>query len=292
MHTGIAWRYNRFMKIPIRQPIVAGAFYPGTHAGLMDALTGLFGGKRPSVADTPAAPEGLIVPHAGYAYSGRVAADGYREVAQFGKPDRVIILGTNHTGLGRPISIAREGIWRTPLGNARVDSTLADRLIGKGFSVADEAFWREHSIEVQLPFLQYLFGPETSFVPICVMLPSFSELAAAGEGLSECIRGESILLVISSDFTHYEPDDIARRLDREAIDRILEFDAQGFYNLVVAKRLSICGAGAITILLVAARKLGWQGAKLISYATSGDATGDRSAVVGYAAIAVKERARD
>lgn len=282
----------RFMGTPIRQPIVAGAFYPGTRAGLTDALGLLFGGKQPHVANKHAAPAGLIVPHAGYAYSGRVAADGYKAAAQFGKPDRVIILGTNHTGLGRPISIAREGIWQTPLGNTRVDSALADRLVEKGFSVADEAFWREHSIEVQLPFLQYLFGPEVSFVPICIMFPSFSELTAAGTGLAECIRGESILLVISSDFTHYEPDDVARRRDREAIDRILAFDAQGFYNLVVAKRLSICGAGAITILLTAAQELGWQGVKLISYATSGDATGDRSAVVGYAAIAVKERTSD
>jgi len=275
------------MEDLVRPPVVAGAFYPATEKALTELLHLLFGKKRPLPAGRLSSPIGLIVPHAGYLYSGKVAADGYKEAVRFGRPDRVIVLGTNHTGLGRPISIARGGIWRTPLGDARVDSTLADRLIEEGFAVADEAFRREHSIEVQLPFLQFIFGPGISFVPVCVMLPSFSTLATAGRGLAAAVRGEGALLVVSSDFTHYEPDPIARRLDREAIERILELDAEGFYRLLVEKRLSICGGGAITILLAAADFLGWKEAKLVSYSTSGDVSGDRSAVVGYAAISLE-----
>lgn len=277
------------METKVREPVVAGAFYPGTRAGLMESLDLLFGGVRPMVTGKLDRPRALIVPHAGYMYSGKVAADGYAEVAKEGEPDWVVILGTNHTGLGLPISAARDGIWRTPLGDAPIAVDIADQLVSHGFPIAEEAFWREHSIEVQLPFLQYLFGPEIPFIPVCVMLPSFSALAAAGAGLAAVIQDKPGLVVISSDFTHYEPDKVARQIDQEAIERILAVDAEGFYTLVVRRRLSICGAGAITILLAAAQKLGWKEAKLVSYATSGDVTGDRTAVVGYAAITMEER---
>ena len=280
------------MEIKVREPVVAGAFYPGTRARLMEALDLLFGGGRPVVTGKFDRPRALIVPHAGYMYSGKVAADGYTEIAKHGRPDGTVILGTNHTGLGLPISAARDGIWRTPLGDTPIAVDIADQLVSNGFPLAEEAFWREHSIEVQLPFLQYLFGAEAPFVPVCVMLPEFSILAAAGAGLAAVIQDKPVLVVISSDFTHYEPDEVARRTDQEAIERILAVDAEGFYTLVVRRRLSICGAGAITILLAAAQKLGWKGAKLVSYATSGDVTGDRTAVVGYAAITMEERADD
>jgi len=278
--------YNGTMVSKVREPVVAGAFYPGTRAGLLRTMEGLFGGGRPETARSLSRPFGLVVPHAGYMYSGKVAADGYREAARAGTPEEVVILGTNHTGLGYPISIARDGAWRTPLGDAPIAADLADRLVERGFPIAEEAFAREHSIEVQLPFLQYLFGEEIPFVPICVSFPRLNDLVAAGEALGEVVRDDAVLLVASSDFTHYEPDGIARRLDQEAIELILRFDAVGFYRLVLEKRLSICGAGAITLLLAAARELGWGEAQLVSYATSGDITGDRSAVVGYAAIAL------
>lgn len=275
------------METKIREPVVAGAFYPGTRAGLLRAMENLFDGERPEAERSLPHPLGLIVPHAGYMYSGKVAADGYREAVRAGGPREVVVLGTNHTGLGYPISIARDGIWRTPLGDAPIAAELAARLVERGFPVGEEAFLREHSIEVQLPFLQYLFGPGTPFVPICVMLLPLEDLIEAGAKLAEVVRGESVLLVASSDFTHYEPDGIARRLDMEAIEYILSLDPAGFYRTVVGKNLSICGAGAITILLAAAKGLGWVETELVSYATSGDVTGDRAAVVGYAAITVE-----
>ncbi len=279
------WGYNGDMPA-IRRPVVAGAFYPGDQEALSALLASLFSGK-PIVAGPLSRSCGLIAPHAGYVYSGKVAADGYREVGKKGRPETVVIIGTNHTGLGSPISIARTGVWRTPLGDVPVATKLADRLVKSGFPVAEEAFLREHSVEVQLPFIQYLFGPDVPFVPICVMLPPLGDLIAAGEAIADIAQDRPILIVASSDFTHYEPDGIARRLDMEAIDLILRLDVAGFYNLVLEKRLSICGAGAITVLLAAAERLGWGRADLVSYATSGDITGDRNAVVGYAAITIE-----
>ena len=268
----------------IREPVVAGAFYPGSPAALSAELKRLFGSPVHVSEREITSPVGLIAPHAGYAYSGPTAAVGYRQLAFLGQPKWAIVLGANHTGLGRPISLARVGIWRTPLGDAPIATELADRLIAAGLEVADEAFLHEHSIEVQLPFLQFLFGAEIPFVPICVMLPPLSELIAFGEAISQVIRDEPGVVVASSDFTHYQPEEVARRIDHEAIERILALNVEGFYRSLVEERLSICGGGAITILMTIARKLGWNDTQLLSYATSGDVTGDRRSVVGYAAV--------
>jgi len=268
----------------IREPVVAGAFYPGSPAALSAELKRLFGSSVDVSEREITSPVGLIAPHAGYAYSGPTAAVGYRQLATLGQPKWAIVLGANHTGLGRPVSLARVGIWRTPLGDAPIATELADRLVATGLKVADEAFLREHSIEVQLPFLQFLFGAEIPFVPICVMLPPLSELIAFGEAISQVISDEPGVVVVSSDFTHYQPEEVARRIDHEAIERILALNVEGFYRSLVEERLSICGGGAITILMTIARKLGWNDTQLLSYATSGDVTGDRRSVVGYAAV--------
>ena len=271
----------------IREPVVAGAFYPGTRAALSDALSRLFGEplRRPVLPRS--APIGLVVPHAGYVYSGAVAAVGYRALAAGGAPQWAIILGANHTGAGQPISLAREGAWRTPLGVAAIATAIADRLVGAGVPVAPEAFAHEHSIEVQLPFLQFLFGEEIPFVPICVMLPRIADLLALGKALAQMSRGSRGALIVSSDFTHYEPEQTARALDHRALERILALDAEGFYERLLRERLSICGGAAITALLAAARHLNWK-ADLVAYATSADAGADPGAVVGYAAASFEE----
>jgi len=276
----------------IRDPVVAGAFYPGSRSALSAGLTLLLK-QKVHVAGTLCEPMGLVVPHAGYIYSGAVAAAGYRELAAHGRPEWAIILGANHTGLGVPISIAREGVWRTPLGDAPIATGVADSLVAEGVTVADEAFLHEHSIEVQLPFLQFLFGAEIPFIPICVMLPALSDLTALGEAIARIVRGKARdkagVLIVSSDFTHYEPDETARSVDHRAIEKILALDVQGFYRSLIEERLSICGGGAIVALMVCARRLGWDETKLLSYATSGDVTGESHSVVGYAAISLTGR---
>ncbi len=277
------------MMTPIREPVVAGAFYPGSRVSLSETLTALFGGLITKPAKARSAPMGLIVPHAGYVYSGAVAAAGYRRLAAAGRPEWVIVLGSNHTGMGRPISLAREGAWRTPLGVSPIATPIADRLVAAGVPVAPEAFTHEHSIEVQLPFLQFLFGTEVPFVPICLMLPRLADLSVLGAVLANLTRESAGALVVSSDFTHYEPDETVRQVDHQALERILALDAEGFYESLLRERLTICGGAAITALLVCARDLKWKG-RLASYATSAEAGGDPHAVVGYAAVSFEEEA--
>jgi len=268
----------------IREPVVAGAFYPGSASALEDSLTRLFGEPVTASEDALASPVGLIAPHAGYVYSGPTAAAGYRWLATLGRPAWALILGANHTGMGRPISLAQEGTWRTPLGEIRIATELAGRLVEAGLEVSESAFLREHSIEVQLPFLQFLYGEGLPFVSICVMTPSLPELTRAGEAIVGAIRDEPGVVIVSSDFTHYEPHEVAQQLDHKAIEQILSLDVEGFYQRLVGEHLSICGGGAIVVLMSIAETLGWNQTRLLSYATSGDVGGDRSAVVGYAAI--------
>lgn len=256
-------------------------FYPESADSLSRELTLLCGAPRGGAPLDSSL--GLIAPHAGYVYSGAVAGEGYAQLAARGVPEWAIILGSNHTGMGEPISIATEGAWQTPLGTSRIATEIAQRLITGGARVAPEAFSREHSIEVQLPFLQHLFGYEIPFVPVCMMLPPIGSVIALGEAIAAIAKEGNGVVIASSDFTHYQPDEIARQIDFEAIDRILALDVEGFYRKLIEERLTICGGGAIASLMSCARTLGWQ-AKLVSYATSGDVTGDRSAVVGYAAI--------
>ena len=268
----------------IREPVVAGTFYPGSASALDDSLTRLFGESVPASEAALASPVGLIVPHAGYVYSGPTAAAGYRWLATLGRPAWALILGANHTGMGRPISLAQEGTWRTPLGEVPIAAQLAGRLVEAGLEVSESAFLREHSIEVQLPFLQFLYGEGLQFVSICVMTPSLPELTRAGEAIVGAIRDEPGVVIASSDFTHYEPHEVAQQLDHKAIEQILSLDVEGFYQRLVGEHLSICGGGAIVVLMSIAETLGWNQTRLLSYATSGDVGGDRSAVVGYAAI--------
>ena len=269
------------MMISHRKPVVAGMFYPGSHDALSRELAVLCG--APKDAGRLDSSLGLVAPHAGYVYSGAVAGLAYEELASRGAPGWAIILGSNHTGMGSPISIAIDGEWETPLGTSKIATEIAGRLARGATKVAPEAFTREHSIEVQLPFLQHLFGTDVPFVPICVMLPRISDIIALGGAIAEVASESSGVVIASSDFTHYEPDEVARQIDLEAIDLILALDVEGFYRKLISERLTICGGGAIAAVMSCARSLGWEG-KLIKYATSGDVTGDRSAVVGYGAI--------
>ena len=227
-----------------------------------------------------------MVPHAGYIYSGHVAGAVFSQITI---PRLCVVIGPNHTGLGRPLSIMSEGEWETPLGSVPVATDLARKLM-KAFSPLtedSEAHHAEHAIEVELPFLQTL-QPDLSFVPVTLGTQQFDLLEALGHALANVIlaQGEPILIVASSDMNHYENDDITRAKDTKAIEQILKLDARGLFDAVKKENISMCGLGPAVTMLAAAKRLGAASSELIQYATSGDVSGDREMVVGYAGIVI------
>lgn len=277
-------RYNRFMNETVRAPIVAGAFYPGNPDVLRATVESFFQEDAPRPDRKLGSSVGLIAPHAGYPYSGAVAAAGYERVATRGRPEAAVLMGANHTGIGMPLSLSACTAWETPLGQSPVDAGLVARLAESGIPLSDAAFGREHSVEVQLPFLQSIWGTDLPIVPLCVASMPLSDAEETAETIASAIDGRSMLVVASSDFTHYEPDAAARELDRSALEPIRALDGEGFDRIYRERRLSICGAGAILTLLGICRRLGLTKGELVRYATSGDVTGDRGAVVGYASV--------
>jgi MEMO1 family protein len=267
------------MEPRVRQPAVAGVFYPASPASLGSMV------ERLTVeATTRHDLLACIAPHAGYVYSGSVAGKMYGHLRL---PRRVVLLGPNHTGLGAAIAVAPEASWHTPLGDPPLDRELGNALIG-AFPDAREdaaAHLREHALEVHLPFLQ-MGRPDVVVLPICLGHLSLATCEALGGALAEVIRGagEPVGIVASSDMTHYEPDEVARDRDRLAIDAALGLDPRRLYETVHAHRITMCGVVPATVAIAAARVLGATGAHLVDYATSGDVSGDRSSVVGYAGI--------
>jgi MEMO1 family protein len=279
----------------IRRPAQAGAFYEGDAESLRREVEGCFlhklGPRRIPVVDKtgPRKIRGLVCPHAGYMYSGPVAALSYFELASDGKPDTVVILGPNHTGLGSPLAVVKDGFWRTPLGDVEIDGKVADELVHESglIDVDDYAHLREHSIEVQLPFLQFLYGSDFKFVPICFMMQDLATAQEIGRSLVEVLAGKNAVIVASSDFSHYEPAAVASKKDLAALKAVEALDEKLFYSVVEEKRVSACGYGPIAALITAAKGLGADEAKLLGYKSSGDVTGDFSSVVGYAAVSFK-----
>jgi MEMO1 family protein len=267
----------------IRRPAVAGRFYAADPERLRRDLLDLTRGLGPE-----GSPHGiaLLVPHAGYVYSGKVAAAAY---ASLRLPGRIVVLGPNHTGRGEPVAVMSEGSWRSPLGDAPIDHGLAESILAGCRSATTDvvAHRDEHSLEVQIPFLQFL-RPDFRFVPICVGtldLPTLLDLGRSVAGAIRAIGGDA-LVVVSSDMSHYLPQQAAEREDRKAIDRLLALDPEGLHRVVLADRISMCGVAPAVAGLEAARQLGAGEARLIAYATSGDRSGDYQSVVGYAGIAV------
>jgi len=270
----------------IRPPTVAGTFYPADRDTLEETLRSV---TSPYEADlNPAGPAlGIVVPHAGYVYSGHVAGAVY---SRLHLPKRFIILCPNHTGLGRPLAVMSSGEWETPIGNVAVDTDLAMQLMALDSDLEEDAqaHRSEHALEVQLPFLQFLTESELKFVPITVGTSDLGVLNRLGNAMAEVIDrcSDDILIIASSDMNHYESDPTTRVKDGMAIDRILVRDADGLYNIVLSEGISMCGVGPATAMLVAANRLGASNAELVRYATSGDTFGDRDRVVGYAGIIV------
>ncbi len=269
------------MATYIRPPAVAGRFYPKNPDALLrevQAFTSAQGDKLRAL--------GCVAPHAGYMYSGHVAGAVY---ARLQLPRSFIILCPNHTGLGQPLALMTEGRWLTPLGDVALYTQLAtsQKQIVPALKDDVQAHQMEHALEVQLPFLQAL-QRDISFVPIAVGTSRFELLEQLGEAMAQAIQPmpERPLIIASSDMNHYESDGVTRDKDQKAIARIQALDTRGLYEVVTQEHVSMCGFGPAIAMLTAAKLLGAKSAQLLKYATSGDVSGEREMVVGYAGIAV------
>ncbi len=283
-------------KIIDRYPVVAGYFYPNEPDELRKTIEESFlhpigPGKLPEISSSRVKKSlGFVSPHAGYIYSGPVAAHVYYKLAEEGVPETIIILGTNHTGLGSLISVYPGGKWYTPLGALKVDDELARNIVNNSkFADLDVvAHMEEHSIEVQLPFIQYIFDDKVKIVPIVVGLhtPEIAEDLARSIIDATISMNRDVVLIASSDFNHYDPYEITINKDKKAIDRILNLDTDGFYKVIVEENITVCGPGAIMTLMEYTKQIGKEKAavELLKHATSGDTNGPKDSVVGYAAI--------
>jgi AmmeMemoRadiSam system protein B len=266
-----------------RQAVVAGQFYPGQPRVLADTVASfLAAAEAKDAAPTIAA----MVPHAGYVYSGAVAG---RTLGSANLAPTVVLLGPNHTGLGRPLAVWDEGLWELPGGGLMVDETLAASLIDAvpGCAADYEAHVHEHSLEVVLPFLSAL-NPATRIVPVAVSERRPEALITAGKALGAALlaAGRPVSLVVSSDMSHYVTQAQAKARDSLAVERMLALDPAGLYEVVRAKGISMCGVLPMTLALAAALEMGATSARLAAYATSGEASGDFERVVGYAGIVI------
>jgi MEMO1 family protein len=277
------------MTTAIRRPAVAGRFYPANAQRLrseVETFTTAPAVPRQEIAEARIPAVGCIAPHAGYVYSGAVAGALYRRIKL---PQRCVILCPNHTGQGEALAIMSEGAWHTPLGDAPIDTEVAAALKSATSLLCEDsaAHQYEHALEVQLPFLQVL-RPDFQFVPIAVGTSNLEVLSELGKAIAEVLSGlaEPSLTIASSDMNHYESDEATRVKDRRAIEQVLALDPLGLYETVRHGQISMCGYAPATAMLTAARKMGATKAELVKYATSGDVSGDRDMVVGYAGIAV------
>jgi len=285
----------------IRKPAVAGIFYKSNPDSLKKQIEWCFkhklgpgkiperGGKREI--------KGVIVPHAGYAYSGPVAAHSYSRIVEDGFPDTFVILAPNHTGLGSSVSTMIQGEWETPLGNVAIDEQFAEKLVKDTLIIdADEsAHVQEHSLEVQLPFLQYFskgfnarkisdFSADFKIVPVSMWMQDMETSTEIGKSIKETAEalGRDVVVLASSDMTHYKPQSIAKRDDAQVIEAIKIMDEKLMLKRIMDLNVTMCGYGPVTAAIIASKELGAQNAEILKYATSGDITGDMSAVVGYA----------
>jgi len=280
-----------------RKSIVAGSFYDADKESLSQQIKHCFlheiGPQRLPEHDKNIQHErnikGVISPHAGFIFSGPIAAYHFLRLSYEKTPQTIIIIGPNHRGLGKEIAIMSAGYWETPLGNIEIDEQMAKEIINyddKHLIKEDEqAHAFEHSIEVQLPFLQFIY-PKNQFkiIPICVSNQQLVKMKYLADTIFQATKEKSCLLIASSDFTHYETQESAKRKDAEAIDKIINMDINLFYDTISRKSASICGPGPIAIVTEVCKKLGINRGRLLKYATSGDVSGMNEQVVGYASI--------
>ncbi len=275
----------------VRKPAVAGQFYPADPkelSSLIDRcyLHPLGPGKSPPAPRSKSDIVAVVCPHAGYVYSGPVAAHSYLHVSSLPDPELIVVVAPNHYGIGSGVSTFDEGEWETPLGRMKVDSKAAKELVSLEDTVTVDpgAHRLEHSLEVQLPFLQALYGGSVPFLPISLIFQDIDTAKALSVALSKLLRGRRAVLIASSDLTHYESAAAAKRKDTALLQHVLDKDLGGFYSTLNRLDVTSCGFGAIATVMETARSLGLSKPELLKYATSGDTTGDNVQVVGYGAL--------
>jgi len=291
----------------VRLPIAAGRFYPDDEESLSDLIKQCFldkyrgVGKKPTINQSSNAYSGLIAPHAGISISGPIAAHCYDWLAKRGFADIVILIGPNHTGFGSAVSIYSKGAWKTPLGELRIDEQFAHCLIDLGMSDDASSHQYEHSIEVQLPFLQYLCGDEKfSIVPIAMLNQDFLTAENLGKNIAKVCKmfpDKRVAILASTDFSHVGPNysvypkkgmqshEYAKMQDDKAIEKILDFDAKGLIETVTKQKISMCGFGPVAAMMVAMKILGARSVELLKYGNSYEVWPD-SSVVGYGSLAI------
>jgi AmmeMemoRadiSam system protein B len=267
----------------MRENAFAGSFYPRSKTELRDFIKAALVSSKP-FSDKPIS---IIVPHAGYIYSGSTAAEAYASVSKFKSEfDSVVLIGPNHTGLGSPIGISMED-WKTPLGISVCDKEFASA-ITKDCEIAEQdedSHAEEHSIEVQLPFIQYIFG-SIPFVAICMGVQDFEASKCISDAIYDASKklGRKPIVIASSDFNHYESETIAKSKDMPLIKKLELMDPEGFNKGVIESGDTACGYGPSTVALLYAKSMGAKKATLLKYTNSGEKTGDKSNVVAYAAL--------
>ncbi len=275
----------------VRKPAVAGTFYPDDKELLLSSIREMFlhrYGPRvlpPSNYDKRVI--SIIVPHAAYIYSGPVAAHAYYYISSL-KPELLIIIGPNHYGIGSAIATMRDTIWETPLGSINLDNGVINKIVKISgiIDIDNYAHSRDHSLEVQLPILQFIYKHEFKILPIILWMQDLETAKDVGKAVAEIARDKSTLLIASSDFTHYEPNESAYKKDLLLINTIKELDPIKFYNILERLNISACGYGAIASIIYASKLLGATQGELIKYATSGDISNHKESVVGYAAMII------
>jgi AmmeMemoRadiSam system protein B len=271
----------------IRESVVSGQFYPNRSQDLRKMIEDF----KPKGSSKVCA-KGIILPHAGYIYSGRVAVAAVSKVLA---KKRIIILGPNHTGLGASFGLWPKGAWRIPFGEIKIDEELAQSILSAGSRIredyechlGDPSILEEHSIEVELPILYYFLG-EFKFVPIACKMASLDMYREAASQIFEAVKGikDEVLLVASTDLTHYEPDSSARKKDRSAIEAIVNLDEKELLDKIAMQNITMCGVAPVAILISCLKKLGAKKSCVELYQTSGDSSGDYSAVVGYVGMTI------
>ena len=266
----------------IRNSIVDGQFYP-SDATKISKVIKEFGPREGAQISA----KGIILPHAGYPYSGKVAIT---TVAKVLPKKKLLMLGPNHTGLGASFGLWDRGAWKTPLGQIEIDQDLAKVILDAGNSIRPDylCHQQEHSIEVELPIIQHFFK-EFKFVPIACKISNIQTYKKVAEQIVEAVKGdkENLLMVASTDLTHYESDSVARKKDREAIEAIINLDEKDLLQKVDKFNITMCGVAPVVVLILCLKKLGAKKSQVALYQTSGDVCGDKESVVGYVGIIIK-----